>query len=192
MDHEKRKTELIAELGSSAMDKGFSLKQASHWATQKVETFERSAMAAWTPATGGMPDTPKLAPGDPIMVVQHKTRYRPQYVQSGLVQSMARFKVGVSWTSQETGRQENAFFDVRTRGTWSTGRDADRLYRGGGLEIFTNDQWAWELRARLADEYLKERGVYPSSVQGPLSGLLHNDRVGFANALRRLEGLVEL
>jgi hypothetical protein len=192
MDHETRKTELIAELGSAAMDKGFSLKQASHWATQKVDAFEASAQAAWTPATGGMPETPKLAPGDELLVVNFKTRYRPQYVQAAEVIKMARFRVTLRYTSLETGREYTEDFDVRNQYHWDSTPAARRMSSVSGARFYTADQWAWEQRARLADDYLKERGIYPSSVQGPLSGLLHEDRLGFANALRRLEGLVEL
>lgn len=196
MDHDSQRLELIGMVGSKLYqdmsgDRG-SLRLASQQAHERVLAFERSAQAAWTPATGGMPDTPKLVPGDNLLVVSRKTRYRPEFVQDAEVDTMARFKIHLKWTNLETHRPDSAFFDVRTRRVWTTGRDADRMYRGGGLEFFTREQWAYELRARLADAYLKERGIYPSSVRGPLSGLLHNDVVGFANALRRLEGLVEL
>lgn len=157
-------------------------------ADELVGTFERLALQREV-ATGGMPDTPKLAPGDELLVVDFKTRYRAQEIHEATVTHMARYKIRMTW--ERDGRTVGEDFDVRTRYVWHSGR-SDRLYSGQSSQFFTADQWAWELRARLADDYLKERGIYPSSVRGPLSGLLHNDRVGFANALRRLEGLVEL
>jgi hypothetical protein len=193
MDHEARKTDLISRVGSDYMNSGLTLKQASHLATRAVDAFEASAQAAWTPATGGMPELPKLVPGDEVLVVNFKTRYRPQYVQAAEVTAMARFRVSLTWVSLETGRRIAVEdFDVRTRQPWVANKSADRIHAASSVSFFTADQWAWEQRARLADDYLKERGIYPSSVRGPLSGLLSRDRVGFANALRRLEGLMEL
>lgn len=183
--------ELISLIGSDHMNRGLTLRAASHQAAKLVESYRAAVLASYTPATGGMPETPKLAPGDGLIVVNFKTRYRPEFVQGAEVLAMARYRVTLRWTSLESGRVETEDFDVRTRCVWHNNR-SDRLHRGGGSQFFTDDQWAWEQRARLADAYLKERGVYPSSVRGPLSPLLSNDRVGFANALRRLEGLVEL
>lgn len=190
MDHETRKTDLIAHLGAYLMDQGRTLKQASQQVTASVDAFERSAQAAWTPATGGMPETPKLAPGDELLVVDFKTRYRAQEIHEATVTHMARFKVRLTW--EQDGRTIGEDFDVRTRCVWDNTPAARRMSSVTVRQFFTADQWAWEQRARLADEYLKERGIYPSSVRGPLSPLLHEDRLGFANALRRLEGLVEL
>lgn len=192
MDHEARKTDLIARLGAGLMDQGKTLKQASTQATAAVDAFERSAQAAWTPATGGMPDTPKLELGDLLLVVEFKTRYRPQEILNVRVMKMARFRVTVTYAPTETRFLKTEDFDVRTRSVWDNTPASRRMSSHSGRQFFTEAQWAWELRARLADAYLKERGIYPSSVQGPLSGLLRDDRVGFANALRRLEGLVEL
>ena len=190
MDRDTQRLELVGLLGSHLMDQGLTLKQASQQAHERVLAFERSAQAAWTPATGGMPDTPKPVPGDNLLVVEPKTRYRDQFIHDAEVTHMARFKVRMTWVSG--GRTIGQDFDIRTRYAWDNTPAARRMSSASGPQFFTREQWMYELRRRLADEYLKERGIYPGSVRGPLSQLLYDDTVGFANALRRLEGLVEL
>jgi hypothetical protein len=184
--------ELIALVGCDHMSRGLTLRAASLEAEKLVKAYRAAVLEAWTPATGGMPELPKLVPGDELLVVQEKTRYRPQYVQGAEVVKMARFRVTLRYTSLENGREYTEDFDVRTQHHWDSTPAARRMSSVSGARFYTAGQWAWEQRARRADDYLKERGIYPSSVRGPLSGLLHEDRVGFANALRRLEGLVEL
>lgn len=195
MDHETYEStkNVLTSVVRSYLKAGdqYSPAEIARDADDLVSTFERLAVQR-NVATGGMPETPKLAPGDELLVVQNKTRYRPQFVQAAEVTNMARFRVCLTWVSLETGRRASEDFDVRSRQPWVANKSADRIHAASSVSFFTADQWAWELRARLADDYLKERGVYPSSVRGSLSGLLSQDRVGFANALRRLEGLVEL
>lgn len=193
MNLDTQRMDLIGMIGSYLMKNGLDLEAAGQRAADWVRGFERAAQAAWSPATGGMPETPKLAPGDPLLVVRPKTRYTAQEISRVEVTHMARFKVRVKWLEPPTRYTTAEDFDVRTRSVWSDNR-SDRMSRGGGLtQIYTEEQWAYQLRADLADAYLRERGIYGStSVSGPLLKVYMNDVVGFANALRRLEGLVEL
>jgi len=184
--------ELISILGSDHMNRGLTLRAASTQAAKLVETYRAAVLADYTPATGGMPATPKLAPGDELIVVTPETKYREQEIDRVRVTHMARYKVRVEWLEPRTSYSTAEDFDVRTRYVWHDSR-SDRLYSGGSrAQFFTEDQWAYEQRARLADAYLRERRIFPSSVGGPLAELYRDDRLGFANALRRLEGLVEL
>lgn len=138
------------------------------------------------------PDFPRPSVGDELLLVTSRAVYeggtrtfRTEMVRV-VVHKMARFKVTVrpvDWDGNEYRLRE---YDIRTQSGWGGDR-----YSGGG-ELHTEETWTHKLRKDAADKYLQESGVSAWGLRGTLRKGAREDTVGFANALRRFEGLEEI
>lgn len=138
------------------------------------------------------PDFPRPSVGDELLLVTSREVYegwnrtfKTEAVRV-VVHKMARFKVTVRPVDGDGNEYQLREYDVRTRRAWGGSR-----YSGGG-ELHTEETWAYQVRETAADKYLRESGVLARYLQGTLRKAAREDTVGFANALRRFEGLEEI
>lgn len=127
--------------------------------------------------------------GDEMLVVIGRKRRDPvtrelaahHDVVEVRVTAVARHRVTVAtegWSPWE--------FDLRTGQAWS---ERNSLFPYHGPRLYTADGWAEYQRRQAAYAYLKEAGIYLSSLHGTLSVPARERPVELANVLRAFEGL---
>lgn len=138
------------------------------------------------------PDFPRPSVGDELLLVTSRAVYEGggrtfrTETKTVVVHKVARFKVTVrpvDWDGLEYWLQE---YDLRTQGAWGDPRSPVESC------LHTEETWAYRVRETAADLYLRESGALVHSLRGTLHKAAREDTVGFANALRRFEGLEEI
>ncbi len=130
------------------------------------------------------PEFPKPSPGDELIIVTPRTRLTEQKITPVRVRAMARFKVTLEGPDGENLAWYQREYDIRTQSAWDRDHSSGRLH--------TAETWEWERRENAADAYLSETRLHTWGVKGTLGKAIAADKVGFANAVRRFEGLEEI
>lgn len=133
------------------------------------------------------PEFPRPSVGDELILVTYGRNAGQARVR---VTKMARFRLEVEGVEEPLVWYQKEW-DIRTRGAWDT-RYESRSYGHRSPRLHTPETLAWETRLTAAEEYLRERGTPVFGLRGPLFKAAGADVVGFANALRRFEGLEEI
>lgn len=133
------------------------------------------------------PEFPQPTEGDELILVTYGRHASQTPVR---VVKMARFRLEVEGVEEALpwNRKE---WDIRTRGAWDS-RYESRAYRARNPRLHTPETLAWESREIAADAYLKEMELHVFHLRGSLCKAARADLIGFANALRRFEGLEEI
>lgn len=137
------------------------------------------------------PEFMKPSVGDALILATPRTRWKDGNrsvtweTVPVVVHKVARFKVTLRPEDWDGESWELTAYDLRTRGPWG-----EAPYRNGSSELHTEGTWAYAQRLRKADVYLRESGLF--TPRGSLDKAVREDRLGFANALRRFEGLDEI
>lgn len=138
------------------------------------------------------PEFPKPSVGDELLLVTARVHYEGggwkfrTEVTPVVVHKMARFKVTVRPVDWDGNLYRLREYDIRTRSGWDASRTS------GGGKLHTEETWTYTRRERTADAYLSESGALVFGLRGSLRAAARKDLVGFANALRRFEGLEEI
>lgn len=145
-----------------------------------------------------MSELERPAVGDELLMIS-KRRYRDEkgrlraepVVNRVQVKSVARYRVVVEPVGGSDKPWDLQEFDLRTGTAWSNIR-SDRVGTYSGPYLYTEAGWALKQRENAAEDYLSESGVRPHQIRGSLRKAYAADPLGFANALRRFEGLEEI
>jgi hypothetical protein len=138
------------------------------------------------------PEFPRPTVGDELILVTPGNRHREQRTENVRVRKMARFRITLEGPDGEDMPWHSSDFDIRTRAPWTDTPPSQRTSRSGEGVLHTAETWAWTQRESAASAYLSESGVHTFELRGTLSKAAQADQVGFANALRRFEGLDEI
>ena len=137
------------------------------------------------------PEFPRPSAGDELIVVVPGGRYRERREILVRVEAIARFQITLEGVDGEELAWDLRKFDVRNRGLWGS-------YRNGSFgsarnpELHTRETLAYAKRLDRIHVYLQERRVWTRDLGGPLREAVNKDPLGFANVLRRFEGLEEI
>lgn len=145
------------------------------------------------------PEFPRPSEGDGLILEEFRHLgsgagrvYRAE-ARTVIVHRVARFKVTVrpmDWDGNEYRLME---YDLRTQRGWTGSRDPDVGSRWRGT-LYTPETWAYHRREVAANTYLTASGIHgvSFSLKGSLRDAASKDVIGFANVLRRFEGLEEI
>jgi hypothetical protein len=137
------------------------------------------------------PEFPRPSVGDELIIVTAETRYQPERITPVRVRTVARFKVTLENLDRSDRLCNEKEFDLRDRLPWATA--TERKYsRAGKPRLHTTETLAYGKREYAARAYLDGSGVHSMGIRGSLRTAFNADPIGFANALRRFEGLEEL
>lgn len=138
------------------------------------------------------PEFPRPSVGDELIIVTPGSRYREQRTENVRVRKMARFRIVLEGPDGDDRPWRSSDFDIWTRAPWTDVPPSQRTSRSGEGVLHTADTWAWTQRKSAASTYLSASGVHMFDLRSTLSKAARSDPVGFANALRRFEGLEDL
>lgn len=127
--------------------------------------------------------------GDELLVCKFPNRYRIKTkIIPVIVVYSGRFKVKVrrsddvpipySWADG---------FDIRTRRLWK--ENGGRGFYSNSEELHTEESLIEKIEKKLVHDYLILNGISQFSLRNGLKESAENDLIGFANALRKFEGL---
>lgn len=137
------------------------------------------------------PEFPRPAVGDELIVVTPANRAYPENITPVRVKAVARFKVTLVNLDGSDRLWYEKDFDLRDRLPWATA--TERKYsRAGKPRLHTPETLAYEKRQTAVWAYLNGSGIHSIDIRGSLKTAANEDPIGFANALRRFEGLEAL
>lgn len=131
------------------------------------------------------PEFPRPSVGDELIVVTPANSAHPETV------TPVRFKVTLENLDGSDRLRYEKEFDLRDRLPWATA--TERKYsRASKPRLHTPETLAYEKRSKAVWAYLNSSGIHSIDIRGSLKTAANEDPIGFANALRRFEGLEEL
>jgi hypothetical protein len=140
----------------------------------------------------GKPEFPRPSVGDELIVVVYPTRHSKRQEIPVRVKAMARFRIELEGLDGEALPWMYLEFDIRTQHVWGGRYTSSRSFGSRSERIHTPETLAYERREDAADEYLRENRVWVHDLRDGLRTAVEADPVGFANVLRRFEGLEEI
>lgn len=128
---------------------------------------------------------PKPRVGDELILFTPRARNRPEETATVRVKAVARFRVTLEGPEGEKLPWYLEEFDLRTGRAWSS-----RDWSQG--QLHTADTLAQQQKMSAVDRYLGANDFAPYRLSSSLRRAYEADPVGFANVLRRFEGLDEI